>query len=487
MPMALVVEARTADSLIPLPVRGALQVDPIEPTSTQSLRLIRSIHFQDAARDTTTALSRTSARVSGYIRRSWIAKLVIWASGNARPMQSPSITGRSSIAAPMNGWMELPPPISSDIRARDFRPRYSAIMVTASAMVLGSVRRSCPTSGAPMLETTATRSSSFSSAASISRQTVPWRYSRRMLSRARYGLPPPPVPRIQAPMAKLSISSGATGLIDGLASESGELLEAHEARDAQDQHQGHPDGEGGHRGRGGIEGVLEIGEQLDGQRGQPRAGQEERQGEVVEGDREGEDSTRHDARLDHAQRHLEERAHRMGAEVLGGLLQRHVEVGQRRGDGADHVRGGHDDVADEHRPVGRVHLEQRVELQQGDPGEDLGQQQRGGHEGVEQVSPAEAPAHQHDGGGGTDRGGSESGPERQLGGQPQRLHELAALEEVGEPAEREALWREREVVARVEGGKHHHHHGQQQEGVDQRHGRSKDHTIPRSARSVTLM
>ncbi len=67
MPMALVVEPRIAHSLTSLPVRGALQVDAIEPTSTQALRLIRSIHFQVAARATTTALSRTSARVSGYI------------------------------------------------------------------------------------------------------------------------------------------------------------------------------------------------------------------------------------------------------------------------------------------------------------------------------------------------------------------------------------------------------------------------------------
>src|SRR5690242_17767909 len=105
-----------------------------------------------------------------------------------------------------------------------------------------------------------------------------------MLSRARYGLPPPPVPRIQAPMARLSISSAVTALMDAL--EPRELLEPHEARDAQDEHQGHPDGEGGHRGRGGVEGVLEIGEELDRERGQLRAGQEERQGEVVERDRE---------------------------------------------------------------------------------------------------------------------------------------------------------------------------------------------------------
>ena len=173
MPIAFVVEPRIAHSLISLPVRGALQVEAMEPTSTHALRLIRSIHFQLAARATTTALSRTSASVSGYMRRSWMAKLVIWASGNARPMQSPSMTGRFIIAAAMNGWIELPPPISSDITARNFRSRYSSIIWTADAIVFGSVRRSWPTSGAPMFETTATRSSSASSDASMSWQTTP--------------------------------------------------------------------------------------------------------------------------------------------------------------------------------------------------------------------------------------------------------------------------------------------------------------------------
>ena len=59
------------------PVRGALQVAAIEPTSVQTLRLMRSIHFQLAARATMTSLSRMSARVSGNIGRSAMAKLVI--------------------------------------------------------------------------------------------------------------------------------------------------------------------------------------------------------------------------------------------------------------------------------------------------------------------------------------------------------------------------------------------------------------------------
>ena len=75
----------------------------------------------------------------------------------------------------MNGWTALPPPISSDMIARKRRPRYSSIIVTARAIVRGSVSRSWPTRGAPMFETTATRSSSPSAIGSMSRQTAPWR------------------------------------------------------------------------------------------------------------------------------------------------------------------------------------------------------------------------------------------------------------------------------------------------------------------------
>jgi hypothetical protein len=288
-------------------------------------------------------------------------------------------------------------------------------------------------------------------------------------------------------MARLSISSAVTGLIRSLVPEAGELLEPHEARDAQDEHQGHPDGEGGHRGRGGVEGVFEIGEELDRERGQLRAGQEERQGEVVERDREGEDRARDDPGLDHPQRHLEERAHRMRAEALRGLLQGEVEVGEGGGDGADHVGRRHHDVADEERGVGGLHLEEGVELQQRHAGEDLGQQERRGDEGVQQVAPAEAAPYQRDGRRGADHGGGQRGPGGQLGGEAEGLHELAPGEEVGEPLEREALGREREVVARVEGGEDHDDHRQQQEGVDQADHGPEDHTMPRSARSVTLM
>ncbi len=145
----------------------------MEPTSVQTLRLTRSIHFQLAARATITSLSRMSARVSGNIGSSAMAKLVICASGKARPIASASTTGSPVRAATSSGWNALPPPISTDITARNRRPRYSSIIRTGLVAKSGSASRSCPTSGAPMLETTATRSSSASAAGSISATRVP--------------------------------------------------------------------------------------------------------------------------------------------------------------------------------------------------------------------------------------------------------------------------------------------------------------------------
>src|SRR5262245_32866646 len=74
-----------------------------------------------------------------------------------------------------------------------------------------------------MLETTATRSSSSRSCGSINETTLPSAYSCLKFSSARYGLPPPPVPRIQAPMAIDSISPSVTGrIMRGLGVRSGE-------------------------------------------------------------------------------------------------------------------------------------------------------------------------------------------------------------------------------------------------------------------------
>ena len=72
--VALVTVWRTPQSLTSRPVRGALQVADVEPTSVQTLRDMRSIHFQLAALATIASLSRQSTSVSGYICRSPMAK-----------------------------------------------------------------------------------------------------------------------------------------------------------------------------------------------------------------------------------------------------------------------------------------------------------------------------------------------------------------------------------------------------------------------------
>ena len=57
-----------------------------------------------------------------------MAKLVICASGNARPMQSASSTGSSITAAAIRGCIELAPPISRDMIALNFLPKNSSII-----------------------------------------------------------------------------------------------------------------------------------------------------------------------------------------------------------------------------------------------------------------------------------------------------------------------------------------------------------------------
>src|SRR6266849_4953057 len=83
-------------------------------------------------------------------------------------MASASMTGIPRCAAAISGWMALPPPISIDMTPRNRRPRYSCINSTALAVSRLSTSRSWLTSGAPMLETTATSSSSSSACASMS-------------------------------------------------------------------------------------------------------------------------------------------------------------------------------------------------------------------------------------------------------------------------------------------------------------------------------
>jgi hypothetical protein len=63
--IAFVVVPRMPQSLTSRPVRGALQVEAIEPYSTQILRLTRSIHFHVGTLSTIDSRPRTSTVESG--------------------------------------------------------------------------------------------------------------------------------------------------------------------------------------------------------------------------------------------------------------------------------------------------------------------------------------------------------------------------------------------------------------------------------------
>ena len=66
-----------------------------------------------------TSMPRTSYSTSGSIGRPAMAKLVIWPSGKARPIESASTTGRPVTAATISGCRALVPPISPDMTARN--------------------------------------------------------------------------------------------------------------------------------------------------------------------------------------------------------------------------------------------------------------------------------------------------------------------------------------------------------------------------------
>ncbi len=119
---------------------------------------------------------------------------VIWISGKARPIRSPSSNGNPTWLATANGIVELSPPASAHITAATFLPRYFSIAVNApmNCRVLGNF--SIATVGAPTSATGTTRSSSPSESTSIMRTGPCRRIMFIAMSLPMYGSPPPPVP-----------------------------------------------------------------------------------------------------------------------------------------------------------------------------------------------------------------------------------------------------------------------------------------------------
>jgi hypothetical protein len=183
----------------------------------QTLRVICSIQVQSTAEVMITLLSRMSIMVQGWAGRSRIAKVVMSARGKARPMASQSTTGSPSREPARNGWKPLLPPTSHIMIALNFLPMCSSIMVMVRAISGPSTIFSCIAIGAPIWPMQAIASSSSSDSGSISSTDRPAPQCWRASSSEKYGSPPPPVPRIQEPIAKASRSSiviflGAAGI-----------------------------------------------------------------------------------------------------------------------------------------------------------------------------------------------------------------------------------------------------------------------------------
>ena len=101
-------------------------------------------------------------------------KVTICNSGKARPMPSPSTSGRPLLAATTKGVVEFTPPASPHSTASILRPITfsSAVKAFMSSSPCGSF--SVITVGAPIMQTGTTSASSASSPTSTS-LTGPWR------------------------------------------------------------------------------------------------------------------------------------------------------------------------------------------------------------------------------------------------------------------------------------------------------------------------
>src|SRR5579875_330462 len=134
-------------------------------------------------------------------------------SGKALPMPSPSTTGTPIRPATAIAAIELPPPISNGATASTGRPTRSstARRAATSSSPLGSFSKF--TTGEPMAPHTTTRASSASSEGFTARIDAPERSNSLTRSRPMYGLPPPPEPRMAAPVAIASSASSVTSHI----------------------------------------------------------------------------------------------------------------------------------------------------------------------------------------------------------------------------------------------------------------------------------
>src|SRR4051794_15553812 len=122
-------------------------------------------------------------------------------------MPSASTTGIPSRAATVKGIVEFSPPASIGMVCVISRPRWScsAAKAASASSPLGSF--STITVGAPIIADGTTSASSGTSSTSTIVTGPCSRIAARASSLPTYGFPPPPVPRIAAPIARSSRSS----------------------------------------------------------------------------------------------------------------------------------------------------------------------------------------------------------------------------------------------------------------------------------------
>ena len=179
------------------------------PMATVTERASFSNQSIEVASWNTTTLPLSSASTAGKRASPHIASDDIWTSGKARPMPSASTTGRSSSAATIMCSTALAPPISSVMSAATGRPATFSSARTAMAPSLPRAGFSIHTVGAPKALNGTTRSSSSSASGAMTRIRRPRSSCSRARRNPRCTLPPPPVPRIPAPIAMAERSSAS--------------------------------------------------------------------------------------------------------------------------------------------------------------------------------------------------------------------------------------------------------------------------------------
>src|SRR6476469_4191883 len=199
----IVPATRPSGSCAPVIIVSAVNTE--HPVATHAARAIRSAHRFDAVRSTI-VLPLSSATAIGLVGMPASVGSTICASGNARPIASPSTTGSPVSAASASGISEFIPPIS-------IGTTWVAATPVASSSARSAVSVSVPlgsfswlTVGAPSIATGTTTASGGTSSI-VTTVTGPCRViAASARSLLRYGPRPPPVPRMPAPRAMSSTS-----------------------------------------------------------------------------------------------------------------------------------------------------------------------------------------------------------------------------------------------------------------------------------------